>query len=96
MLAVSGGKLVAVSTPFGKRGWFYDEWTGAADWERVQITATQCPRITSDFLAEEKRSMGDRWYRQSSTVLSRASSMRCSVPKTSRLRCRVKPLFAAG
>jgi hypothetical protein len=25
LLAVSGGRLVALSTPFGKRGWFHDE-----------------------------------------------------------------------
>src|SRR5436190_1727587 len=26
MLAVSGGRLVALSTPFGRRGWFWQEW----------------------------------------------------------------------
>lgn len=26
MLAVSGGQVIALSTPFGTRGWFYDEW----------------------------------------------------------------------
>jgi hypothetical protein len=26
MLAVSGGTLVALSTPWGKRGWFYEAW----------------------------------------------------------------------
>ncbi len=28
MLAVSGGHLVALSTPWGRRGWFYDAWIG--------------------------------------------------------------------
>ena len=28
MLAVSGGRLVALSTPYGKRGWFHDEGLG--------------------------------------------------------------------
>jgi hypothetical protein len=65
MLAVSRGRLVALSTPFGKRGWFHDSWhSDGADWERVRITATECPRITADFLAEEQRAMGERWYRQ--------------------------------
>jgi hypothetical protein len=64
MLAVSQGRLVALSTPFGKRGWFHDEWPGNAPWERVRITAEQCPRITPAFLAEERRALGDRWYRQ--------------------------------
>jgi hypothetical protein len=64
MLAVSHGSLVALSTPFGKRGWFHDEWDGPGDWERIKITADQCPRITPQFLAEERRALGDRWYRQ--------------------------------
>ena len=64
MLAVSQGRLVALSTPFGKRGWFHDEWHGAGDWQRVKITAEQCPRISPQFLSEERRALGERWYRQ--------------------------------
>ncbi len=64
MLAVSRGRLVALSTPFGKRGWFHDEWHGDSPWERVRVTAEQCPRITAEFLAEERRALGERWYRQ--------------------------------
>jgi hypothetical protein len=64
MLAVSQGQLVCLSTPFGKRGWFFDEWHGTGDWQRVRITASECPRIARDFLAEEERSLGPRWYRQ--------------------------------
>jgi hypothetical protein len=64
MLAVSQGQLVALSTPFGKRGWFHDEWHSQADWVRVMVTAPQCPRITEAFLAEERRALGERWFRQ--------------------------------
>jgi hypothetical protein len=64
MLAVSGGRLIALSTPYGKRGWFHDEWHNESNWQRVRITAEQCPRITKEFLAEERRSLGSRWYRQ--------------------------------
>lgn len=64
MLAVSNGRLVCLSTPFGKRGWFYAEWSGKARWERVRITAAQCPRIDPEFLAEERESQGPRWYAQ--------------------------------
>jgi Terminase large subunit, T4likevirus-type, N-terminal len=64
MLAVSRGRLVALSTPFGQRGWFHAEWSGAGDWERVRVTADQVPRITPEFLAEERQAMGDRWFRQ--------------------------------
>jgi hypothetical protein len=57
MLAVSGGALIALSTPFGKRGWFYQEYTEGQDWTRVKITAEQCPRISPAFLEEERRSL---------------------------------------
>ena len=64
MLAVSGGKLVALSTPFGKRGWFYHEWHSEDAWERVRVTADQCPRIPAEFLEEERRKLGPEWYAQ--------------------------------
>ena len=64
MLAVSQGRLVALSTPYGKRGWFYEEWVGANNWHRVRISALECPRIRPEFLAEERRSLGDRWFAQ--------------------------------
>ena len=41
MLAVSGGRMIALSTPFGRRGWFHREWTEGAGWERHQIDAPQ-------------------------------------------------------
>jgi hypothetical protein len=64
MLAVSRGRLVALSTPFGKRGWFYESWAGSDPWKRVRVPADQCPRITREFLASERRALGERWYRQ--------------------------------
>jgi hypothetical protein len=64
MLAVSRGRLLALSTPFGKRGWFHDAWQGTGDWERVTVTAQQCPRIPAEFLAEERQALGERWFRQ--------------------------------
>lgn len=64
MLAVSGGRLIGLSTPFGKRGWFHQEWTGANPWGRVMITAQDCPRISAEFLAEEQAGMPESWFRQ--------------------------------
>jgi hypothetical protein len=64
MLAVSRGRLICLSTPAGKRGFFYEEWTGTGSWERVRIPAEQCPRIDPGFLAEEERTLGPRWFRQ--------------------------------
>jgi hypothetical protein len=57
MLAVSGGRLVTMSTPWGKRGWWYQAWAeGGDDWQRFEIPASACPRITPEFLAAEIRS----------------------------------------
>lgn len=65
MLAVSGGRLVLLSTPFGKRGFFHHEWTeGGAGWQRVKVTAADCPRIPPAWLAAERETIGDWWYRQ--------------------------------
>jgi terminase large subunit-like protein len=62
MLAVSGGRLLALSTPFGKRGWFHQAYTAEEGWARVLVTAAQCPRISHAFLAEERRALPQLWY----------------------------------
>ena len=64
MLAVSGGRMLALSTPHGTRGWFYEAWRGVEPWERYEVPATLCPRISEEFLAEERRNMGEWWYDQ--------------------------------
>ena len=64
MLAVSDGRLLAMSTPFGARGWWYDEWKSEEQWERFEVPATECPRITEKFLAAERRAMGEWWFAQ--------------------------------
>jgi hypothetical protein len=64
MLAVSGGRLLMLSTPFGKRGVFYEEWTGGSAWERYTVTAEECPRIPSKFLEEERKTLGPWWFAQ--------------------------------
>ena len=49
MLAVSGGRLILMSTPFGKRGHFFKEYTeGSYDWKRIETPVTKCPRITEE------------------------------------------------
>lgn len=62
MLATTGGRLVCLSTAFAKSGFFYDQWTGPEAWERVRVTAGMNPRVSAEFLAEERRVLGERWY----------------------------------
>jgi hypothetical protein len=63
MLAVSNGRHILMSTPFGKRGHFFKIWSEQRDmWEWFEIPAEMCPRITPEFLAEEKRT--NPWFEQ--------------------------------
>ena len=64
MLAVSGGRLIALSTPFGTRGWWYEAWKSQEPWQRWEIPASKCPRISPEFLEEEKRVLGSFWFEQ--------------------------------
>ena len=64
MLAVSGGSLMMLSTPYGKRGVFYEEWTGGVGWEPYEVLATDVPRISATFLEEERRALPERIFRQ--------------------------------
>src|ERR671910_3674442 len=64
MLAVSGGSLMMLSTPYGKRGIFFEEWSQGHGWERYEVPAPECPRIPASFLEEEKRALPARVYRQ--------------------------------
>ncbi len=64
MLAVSGGRLVALSTPFGARGWWYEAWSSDEPWDRYEVPAIECPRIAPEFLDEERRNLGAWWFEQ--------------------------------
>lgn len=62
MLATSGGRLIALTTPAGKRGWFHESWHGDNDWQRIKVAASDCPRISAQFLAEELKELGAMRY----------------------------------
>jgi hypothetical protein len=66
MLAVSGGALIMLSTPYGQRGIFYEEWTSgdSREWQRFRVSAEQVPRISPAFLSGERRALGSRWFEQ--------------------------------
>ena len=65
MLSTVDGDLWLLSTPHGKRGFFWEEWAeGGPEWTRVSVTAAECPRIRPEFLDGERRSMGEEWMRQ--------------------------------
>lgn len=63
MLAVTGGRLIAISTPYGMRGWFYRAWAEERG-ERIRVTAYDIPRISRDFLEAERVALGEWAFRQ--------------------------------
>jgi hypothetical protein len=76
------GQLLVLSTPNGKRGWFWEAWDKAtkaeaagqkSGWERTTIKVEDCPRISQEFLEDELRDMGRRWF---------AQEYECHVPET--------------
>ena len=98
MLAVSGGSLMMLTTPHGKRGVFFEEWTGGREWDRYEVPAAECPRISPEFLAEERETLPSWVYRQ---------EYECSFEETDdqvftldvierAVTSEVKPLFGAG
>jgi hypothetical protein len=64
MLAVSSGSLIMLSTPYGRRGAFFQEWAEGSGWDRYRVTAEECPRIPPAFLEEERRSIPEWWFAQ--------------------------------
>lgn len=67
MLILGAAELLALTTPFGKLGWFFEMWDTPAkrrSWQTYTITAYQCPRIRADILAEHRATMPPRWFNQ--------------------------------
>ncbi len=70
VLARTGGRIVALSTPFGARGWWYEAWRAHEEpWDRYRVTADDLPEEwyqpnKTEYLAGEKRRVGQWWHRQ--------------------------------
>jgi hypothetical protein len=56
--APDGGRFICLSTPAGKRGFFYEQWVHGVSWEKIEVKATDCARIKPEFLAEELAQLG--------------------------------------
>jgi hypothetical protein len=64
VLAIGSGDIWLMSTPWGRRGFFYNTWAhGGSDWFRVEAPATENPRICPRFLEEERAQLGT-WFDQ--------------------------------
>jgi hypothetical protein len=66
-VAVTGGAILALTTPAGARGWFYELWSSpdvGEVWEKYRITAEECPRISEEHIEEARMTRGERHVRQ--------------------------------
>jgi len=64
MLATTDGDLIALTTPFGRRGWFYEQWRDGEGYQRTKKTALDCPRISPAFLDKERKRLGPLLFAQ--------------------------------
>jgi hypothetical protein len=49
------GRLLLLSTPWVKSGTFYRTWTSDSPaWERIRVHTHDCPRLTPEYLANER------------------------------------------
>src|SRR5260221_2409250 len=72
--ATGGGRIIALSTPYGTRGWWWEAWrdesSSAEPCERYKVPAWECPHINGDLLAHEERRIGNlRVYQVYATEL---------------------------
>ncbi|MCS7133580.1 MAG: terminase family protein [Candidatus Caldarchaeum sp.] len=58
------GRVTLVSTPKGKRGWFYQAWSNEKEWSRHFVGLGSSPHISEQELAELRKMMTDVEWRQ--------------------------------
>ena len=64
-LAATNGALWLISSAGPDHGFFYDQWRHReASWTRFKITATECPRISPEFLQQERLLIGEPAFRR--------------------------------
>jgi hypothetical protein len=65
ILAMSRGRCIIASTPFGKRGWFFEQMYHGGDvWDRHVARAEDCLRYDRDFIEQSRKLLGERWCSQ--------------------------------
>lgn len=97
MLAVSEGRMIALTTPYGRRGWFYEQWESGEGWSRTRVTAHDCPRISQRWLDAERTQIGEWMYRQEylCEFVDTAEQFFSSVVIEAAMDDEVAPLWAA-
>jgi len=64
MLATTGGTIDLLSTPRGNVGFFYDCCQDKENFYEIHIISADCPRITKEFLDQQKKALTKLQYAQ--------------------------------
>jgi len=62
-MLMRGGIMIMLSTPAGKRGFFWHCWTNDDSWEKWEIPVDQNPGATREFIETERRTLPDHHFR---------------------------------
>lgn len=72
-MALTKGRMLALTTPLGQRGWFWEAWKQCEEavlsgrpepYRRFRRTCWECPRLDTEFVAKERKLIGEHWFRQ--------------------------------
>lgn len=86
MTATTGGRVVAMSTPSIRSGWFFEQWVEDGEWHRVEIWSRDCARIDPSWLEGQRRTMTPQAY---------ASEFECQFGDPSSAAFRLEDIKAA-
>src|SRR5262249_11060320 len=65
MLATVSGAIVALSTPAGRVGQFFEWWEhGGDEWEREKVTVFECSRIDPTFIEDQRKTLGSKFSQE--------------------------------
>ncbi len=64
MLGLHNPTLILLSSPWGTRGFFYEEWISSDPWDRYFAPTPECPRYDRAHLESERRRKPESVYRR--------------------------------
>jgi hypothetical protein len=100
MMAVAkGARFVCMSTPWGRRGFFFDRWQASdPGWLKIEIPAERCVRIPLEFLEEQRRELGPLLFNQEygCQFVDSAETLFASELVEAAIDPGVKPLFGVA
>ena len=57
-------RLICASTPWGQRGHFHKLWTEGHGWQKIELKASENPRIRPEYLEEMRQTMSPQQFAQ--------------------------------